>query len=99
MNVFSENNQGCIVTLIGGTIFLFLKTTILMLFWQWFLVPVFSITEITFFQSMGLIFVLDFLKFTKAKKKETPTWLYIIDVIVNLGILLGLGFIIHSFLC
>ena len=99
MSMFDKNNQGCLVTLIGGTIFLLLKTTILMLFWSWFISPVLQFSEITFFQSMGLIFVLDFFKFSKQKKNEVPAWLYIIDVVVNLSILLGLGFIIHTFLC
>lgn len=99
MNVFDNNNQGCLITLVGGTIFLLLKTIILKCFWSWFITPIFPVLDITFFQSMGLIFVLDFLKFSKSKKKETPTWLFIIDVSVNLIILLSLGFIIYSFLC
>ena len=99
MNMFDKNNQGCLATLIGGTIFLLLKTTIFMLFWSWFISPVLQFPEITFFQSMGMIFILDFFKFSKQKKNEVPVWLYIIDVVVNLSILLGLGFIIHTFLC
>lgn len=99
MTVFDNKNQGCFWTLIGGTIFLLLKTTILMLFWTWFVSPVFGIQEITFLQSMGLMFIVDFFRFKKDKKEDTPIWLYVFDVTVNLLLLLSFGFILHLVLC
>lgn len=99
MTVFDKNNQGCLWTLIGGTIFLLLKTTILMLFWAWFVSPVFGIQEISFLQSMGLMFIVDFFRFKKEKKENTPVWLYVFDVTMNLLLLLSFGFILYLVLC
>lgn len=99
MTVFDKNNQGCLWTLIGGTVFLLLKTTILMLFWAWFIIPVFGIQEISFLQSMGLMFFIDFIRFRKDKKENTSIWLYVLEVIVNLLLLLSFGFILHLVLC
>jgi hypothetical protein len=97
MTIFKENNQGCLLTLIGGTLFLLLKTIILYFFWEWFIQPL-GMSEINLAQSLGLILVLDFLKFKKTKKDDVPTWVFILDVLVNLSILLGLGYLIHYIL-
>lgn len=98
MTILGNNNQGCLWALIGGTIFLLLKTTILFLFWGWFIHPL-GAPEISYIQSLGLIVVLDFLRFRKTKKDEVPTWVYILDVMFNYLIMLGLGFLIYSILC
>jgi hypothetical protein len=97
--MFDKHNQGCLTTLIGGTIFLLLKTIIFKLFWSWFVMSIFPVPEITFIQSIGLMIFLDFLRFGKAKKDNQPEWLFIIDVVFNLVILLSLGFLIHLILC
>ena len=39
--------------------------------------------------------IIDFLRFKKEKKESVPTWVFIIDVVMNLLILLTLGFLIH----
>jgi hypothetical protein len=91
-----NNNQGCLWALIGGTIFLLLKSIILFLFWKWFISEPFGIIEINYLQSMGIWCVVDLLRFSKQKKESTPTWLFIIDVFANYIILLILGLIIHT---
>ena len=91
-----NNNQGCLWTLIGGTIFLLLKSIILFLFWKWFISEPFGIIEINYLQSMGIWCIVDLLRFSKQKKESTPTWLFIIDVFANYIILLILGLIIHT---
>lgn len=90
-----NNSQGCFWTLIGGTIFLLLKTTILFLFWKWFLSEPFGLVEISYLQSMGLWCIIDLLRFTKQKKDSVPSWLFIIDVFINYTVLFILGLIIH----
>ena len=95
MNLLKDNNPGCFTALIGATIFLVFKSTILMLFWQWFITPVFGLIPICFLQSLGLMVIIDFLRFKKEKKESVPTWVFIIDVVMNLLILLTLGFLIH----
>ena len=91
-----NNNQGCLWTLIGGTMFLLLKSIILFLFWKWFISEPFGIIEINYLQSMGIWCIVDLLRFSKQKKESTPTWLFIIDVFSNYIILLILGLIIHT---
>jgi hypothetical protein len=95
MNLLKDNNPGCFTALIGATIFLVFKSTILMLFWQWFITPVFGLIPISFLQSLGLMVIIDFLRFKKEKKESVPTWVFIIDVVMNLLILLTLVFLIH----
>lgn len=95
MNLLKDNNPGCFTALIGATIFLVFKSTVLMLFWQWFITPVFGLIPINFLQSLGLMVVIDFLRFKKEKKESIPAWVFIIDVVMNLLILLTLGFLIH----
>lgn len=95
MNLLKDNNPGCFTALIGATIFLVFKSTILMLFWQWFITSVFGLIPISFLQSLGLMVIIDFLRFKKEKKESVPTWVFIIDVVMNLLILLTLGFLIH----
>lgn len=91
-----NNNQGCLWTLIGGTIFLLLKSIILFQFWSWFISEPFGIKEISFLQSMGLWCVIDLIRFTKQKKDSIPNWLFIIEVLLNYLITFILGLIIHS---
>ena len=91
-----DNNQGCLWTLIGGTMFLLLKSIILFLFWKWFISEPFGIIEINYLQSMGIWCIVDLFRFSKQKKESTPTWLFIIDVFANYIILLILGLIIHT---
>ena len=99
MNTIKNKNQGCLWTLVGGTIFLLLKTTIFMLFWNWFITNIFQVSYIDFFQSLGLMTFIDFLKFRKEMKEDIHAFVYILDVVLNLLIILFLGYLIHLVLC
>ncbi len=70
-----------------------------MLFWNWFITNIFQVSYIDFFQSLGLMTFIDFLKFRKEMKEDIHAFVYILDVVLNLLIILFLGYLIHLVLC
>lgn len=57
--------------LLGGYVFMKL--------WQWFVVSAFAVQPITLIQSIGLTFVLVFLRYKYEKKEKETTWDSIIE--------------------
>ena len=98
MTKFYNKDQGCLWPLIGWITSLLLKSVMLFYFWKWFVAVPFQIPEITFIHSIGLWSLISLLQFKHKMKEDITIGIYVIEVILNLLLLFGIGYLIKLLL-
>ncbi|MBT5935647.1 hypothetical protein [Sulfurimonas sp.] len=75
----------------------FLRAYVLLKLWGWFIVPVFHVQDINFWQSLGILIVIAFLRYKYTSKEDADEGIMpnVYSVTVSLGFL-GFSWIIHS---
>ena len=86
------------ITVIVGAI---LSGFVLMKFWAWFIVPIFSLPTLTVVQAIGLGFIIRWLTHEKEVDEDkdfVEILIMSLKGIVSLGVAFFMGWIIHLFL-
>lgn len=98
MTKFYNKDQGCLWPLIGWIATLLLKSVMLLYFWKWFVAEPFQLFEISFAHSIGLWSLISLLRYRHSEKGDTTIGIYVMEIVTNLLLLFGVGYLIKLLL-